>query len=359
MFSGARTRGRPASAAGYPRCTRCGSRHTLLGAVGFGSSRLGRLAVATARTGSLLAVAAAVHQLVNLRVLREPPAQPPPVHRAGVGAGAGPRRGAPDHADHPLAARPDRRGRPGDPRPRRRLHRRHRGDRARGRRRRPAARGAGRLAAATRLARQAARLRAARRRRPRAGCWCSSTPTWCSRRTPWPPRSTCCAVPGCRPAVPVAATARRRPRPAAGAAAAGLVVDGDAAAAAGRALPATVDGGGQRPVHGRRRRGARRGGRVRGACPGEVLDDIALARAVKRPAPGSASPTDPRSRRAGCTRAGPRPARGYRKSLWAAFGSAPAAVAVGAALAVTYVVPAGRRAARLPGRRWSATRPAR
>ncbi|HWM58889.1 MAG TPA: glycosyltransferase family A protein [Pseudonocardia sp.] len=37
------------------------------------------MAVAAARTGTLLAVAAAVHQVVNLRALREPPAQPPPV----------------------------------------------------------------------------------------------------------------------------------------------------------------------------------------------------------------------------------------------------------------------------------------
>ena len=82
MFSGARKRGRPASAAGYEALYPMRFAPYVPHPVGFGLSRVGRLGVATARIGSLLAVAAAVHQVVNLRALREPPAQPPPVDEA-------------------------------------------------------------------------------------------------------------------------------------------------------------------------------------------------------------------------------------------------------------------------------------
>ena len=78
MFSGARERGRPAWVA------ECTASYPLRFAP-YVRQRvriphpLARSAGAAARTGTLLAVAAAVHQVVNLRALREPAAQPPPV----------------------------------------------------------------------------------------------------------------------------------------------------------------------------------------------------------------------------------------------------------------------------------------
>lgn len=73
---------------------------------------------------------------------------------------------------------------------------------------------------------------------------------------------------------------------------------------------------------------------------GAVLDDIGLARAV-RSAGGRTGLADG-SRLASCHMYldGRELYDGYRKSLWAAFGSPAGATAVGAALTVAYVVPA-------------------
>ena len=75
------------------------------------------------------------------------------------------------------------------------------------------------------------------------------------------------------------------------------------------------------------------------AVAGQVLDDIALARLLRRSGArvGVANGASVASCRMyeGWAEA----SAGYRKSLWAAFGPAPAAVAVGALLAVTYLVP--------------------
>ena len=104
---------------------------------------------------------------------------------------------------------------------------------------------------------------------------------------------------------------------------------------------------------------------------GAVLDDIALARAVRAVggrtgvADGSALATC-RMYDNGCELR-----EGYRKSLWAAFGSPVGALAVAVALAVVYVVPAAAAATgsrvgalgygagvvgRLAARRWCGTR---
>lgn len=71
-----------------------------------------------------------------------------------------------------------------------------------------------------------------------------------------------------------------------------------------------------------------------------VLDDIALARAIR--AVGGRTGVADGSGIATCRMYtnGRELRDGYRKSLWAAFGSPPGAVAVGAALAVVYVLPA-------------------
>ncbi|MBB2901530.1 hypothetical protein FHR75_002345 [Kineococcus radiotolerans] len=73
---------------------------------------------------------------------------------------------------------------------------------------------------------------------------------------------------------------------------------------------------------------------------GEVLDDLALLRAVK--AHGGRGGVADGTALATCRMYdGWEDLReGYAKSLWSAFGSAPAAVAVGAGLALTYLVPA-------------------
>lgn len=75
------------------------------------------------------------------------------------------------------------------------------------------------------------------------------------------------------------------------------------------------------------------------AIDGEVLDDLALARAVKRSG-GHAGIADG-SGVAACRMYddGTALAAGYEKSLWAAFGSAPGAVAVAGLLALVYLVP--------------------
>ncbi|MGI4896320.1 MAG: glycosyltransferase family 2 protein [Janthinobacterium lividum] len=71
----------------------------------------------------------------------------------------------------------------------------------------------------------------------------------------------------------------------------------------------------------------------------DVLDDIALLRAVKASggSGGVADGTDLATCRMYDGWAALR--EGYAKSLWSAFGSAPAALAVGAGLTVTYVLP--------------------
>lgn len=77
-----------------------------------------------------------------------------------------------------------------------------------------------------------------------------------------------------------------------------------------------------------------------GAVAGEVLDDIGLARAVR--AAGGRTGVADGSALATCRMydTAAQVSAGYRKSLWAAFGSPLGAVAVGSALAVTYVLPA-------------------
>ncbi len=199
-------------------------------------------------------------------------------------------------------------------------------------RRRPA----GRLvsgAAPAGLAGQAARLPAARRRTPTRPptSWSSSTPTWCSRRTRSPPPSTCCGQrldlvsPYPRQ---VAVTAGRAP----GAAAAAVVVAHLSAAAAGRALAAAVAGRRQRAVPGRPagRRTRRAGGHA--AVRDEVLEDVALLRAVKRS--GGTGGVADGTALADCRMYdGWAELRdGYAKSLWAAFGS-PAGARRGAGAA--------------------------
>lgn len=107
------------------------------------------------------------------------------------------------------------------------------------------------------------------------------------------------------------------------------------------------------------------------AVAGQVLDDINLARAVR--AAGGRTGVADGSALATCRMyaTGRELREGYRKSLWAAFGSPAGAVAVGGLLALVYVVPAaaalgGSRvgalgyvaavAGRIAAWRWSAER---
>jgi hypothetical protein len=77
-----------------------------------------------------------------------------------------------------------------------------------------------------------------------------------------------------------------------------------------------------------------------GGVGAEVLDDLAVARAVKR-AGGRVGVADGSGLAACRMYDGWADLRaGYRKSLWAAFGPAPASAAVAATLALAYVVPA-------------------
>ncbi|WP_245885284.1 glycosyltransferase [Kineococcus rhizosphaerae] len=75
------------------------------------------------------------------------------------------------------------------------------------------------------------------------------------------------------------------------------------------------------------------------AIRGEVLDDLALLRAVK--AVGGRGGVADGTALATCRmyEGWDEVRAGYAKSLWSAFGSRPAAVAVGAGLALTYLVP--------------------
>ncbi len=82
---------------------------------------------------------------------------------------------------------------------------------------------------------------------------------------------------------------------------------------------------------------------------GEVLDDIALARVVRRS--GGRTGVADGSSIASCLMydSWPELHAGYRKSLWSAFGSAGGSVAVAALLALVYLVPpvAGVRGSRI------------
>ncbi len=80
------------------------------------------------------------------------------------------------------------------------------------------------------------------------------------------------------------------------------------------------------------------------AVAGAVLDDIGMARAIR--AAGGRTGIADGSTLATCRMyaSGPELWEGYRKSLWAAFGSPAGAVAVTAALAVVYVLPAAAAA---------------
>ncbi|WP_214406845.1 glycosyltransferase family A protein [Pseudonocardia lacus] len=76
------------------------------------------------------------------------------------------------------------------------------------------------------------------------------------------------------------------------------------------------------------------------AAAGAVLDDIALARAVKR-AGGRVGVADGTGlARCRMYEGWADLSAGYRKSLWSAFGRGPSSVAVAGLLALTYVVPA-------------------
>jgi hypothetical protein len=75
------------------------------------------------------------------------------------------------------------------------------------------------------------------------------------------------------------------------------------------------------------------------AVRGEVLDDIALARAVKRAGGRAGVAAGAALARCRMYASAPELAAGYRKSLWAAFGSPAGAAAVGAGMALAYLVP--------------------
>ena len=218
------------------------------------------------------------------------------------------------------------------------------------RRRRPAA---SRLLPGTppppRAAGQAARLRAARGRGARGACWCSSTPTWCWRRTPSPRRSRCCAAPGSTCCRRGRASSPTVPRPGwcsrccSGRGWSRCRCGGPS----GRRAPALCAANGQFLVVDAAAL-ARAGGFA--AVAGEVLDDLAVARAVKR-AGGRVGVAD------GADLAACRMydgwaelSAGYRKSLWAAFGPAPASAAVAARAGAGLRGAAPGRPARVPGR---------
>jgi hypothetical protein len=76
------------------------------------------------------------------------------------------------------------------------------------------------------------------------------------------------------------------------------------------------------------------------AVAGEVLDDLALARAVKRAGGRVAVADGSDLARCRMYSGWADLSAGYRKSLWAAFGPAPLSAAVAAGLALVWVVPA-------------------
>ena len=270
--------------------------------------------------GSALALVGTVHQLVNLRSLRVPAAEPPDVaepvsvlvpardeaHRiTPTVRSLLAQRGVPDLEilvldDGSTDGTADvvRAAAAGDPRLRVLTG----------------------TPARARPAGQAARLRPARGRRPRPRAGASSTPTSCWPRTPSPPRSrscgragsTCC--PRGRASSPTASCRGWCSR-----CCVVVVVrcrcDGPSGrrTAVARAPPTASSSSWTPP----RSRGP--GGFA--AVAGDVLDDIALARAIKpRRRAASAWPTARASRPAACTRAAGARAPGTEKSLWAAFG---------------------------------------
>ena len=170
---------------------------------------------------------------------------------------------------------------PGDPRPGRRVHRRHRRRRPPRRGRDPRVRLLPGDAAAARLARQAERVRASS---PQAAT--GSVLVFLDADVRLAPHAVAATVDLLRrdrprPGQPLPAPARADPGRAAGAAAAAVVVADDAAAAAGRDARRgprssaangqllAVDAGGYAAAGGH------------GAVRAEVLDDVALLRAVK------------------------------------------------------------------------------
>ena len=278
-----------------------------------------------------------------------PPTRPP-VDRAGDRRAAGARRGAPRRARAARAAGPARRRRPRGARARRRLDRRHR-------RRRPRASAGGdprraaaaRHAAARRAGGQAARLRAARGRGAgeRAGVRRRGRGAGAARRGRRGRR--CCAAPGWTCSSPW-------PRQLADGAAARLVqpllqwswmVSLPLRRAERSARPALCAANGQFLVVDAAAL-ARAGGFA--AVAGAVLDDLAVARAVKR-AGGRVGVADGAGLAACRMYDGwAELSAGYRKSLWAAFGPAPASAAVAAAAGAGLRRAAGRRRGRLAGR---------
>ena len=165
---------------------------------------------------------------------------------------------------------------------------------------------------------------------------------------------------GARPAVPVAAAARRRVGPPAAAAAAALVVDGARCRCAGRSArprPSMVAANGQFMVvdaaalaAGRRLRGrGRAGARRHRAGPGPEA-----GRGAGRRGQRLAS-----SRRAACTRAGARSAPATASRCGRPSARRRPRRAVGALLAVTYVVPPVAALLGSRARASSATWPAR
>ena len=203
---------------------------------------------------------------------------------------------------------------------------------------------AGRRTAAARLAGQAARLPAAGRRGDRRRAGVRRRRRRARARTPSPPPVALLERTGLdlRQPLPAAGGARRDP---AGPAAAAVVLAHLPAAAAGRAQPAAVAVRRQRPAA--RGHAARRttGRAVTPPCATEVVEDVALLRAVKRTG-GRGGVVD------GTALATTRMYDGWAE-LAAGYGKSLHTVplATSALLAAAVRRPAARRAARLAGRR--------
>ena len=337
MISGARRRARLGPSARYPRLYPLPTEPHLVRGGRSSSARLGRWGTAAVRTGASLAVAAAVHQVLNLRALREPRRYPPPVPEPVsvlVPARDEARRitptirsllaqtGVPDLEILVLddgstdgtadvvraAAGGDRRLAvlPGSAPPPGVLGKPH---------------ACAQLAAAAR-GRVLVLVDADVVLEPHAVAAAVDLlrETGFDLLCPWPrqladgfgPRLLQPLLPWSWMVMLPLRLAERSPRPSMVAANGQfMVVDARALAAAG---------------------GFR-------AVSGQVLDDIALAGALKRS--GARVGVANGSAIASCRMYGSwnEASAGYRKSLWAAFGSAPTAVAVGAVLGLTYVVP--------------------
>ena len=156
--------------------------------------------------------------------------------------------------------------------------------------------------------------------RPTRTCWSSSTPTSCSPPTPSPRPSRCCAGRGSTCVSPYPRQVAGRGR-AAGAAAAAVVVADDAAAAAGRAVAAAVAGRGQRSAA--RGRRARPTGGPAGTRPCAPRCSRTSRCCGRSSAPAGAGTVVDGTPLATCRMYDGWPALrdGYAKSLWAAFGS--------------------------------------